>query len=55
MNWTLQHRGGLATHSAKTQEIEYVIFRDKLDTFGINKTDLNPMMVNNTFNIPINY
>ena len=47
--------GGLATNLAKTQEIEDVIFREKLDIFGINETNLNPMIDNNTLNIPLNY
>ena len=40
---------------AKTTEIKDIIFRDKLDLFGINETNLNPMVDTKTLNIPLNY
>ena len=47
--------GGLSTNLAKTTEIKDIIFRDKLDLFGINITNLNPMVDTKTLNIPLNY
>ena len=47
--------GGLATNLAKTSEIENVIFREQLDIFGINETNLNPMIDTNSLKIPLNY
>ena len=47
--------GGLSTNLAKTQEIKDLIFREKLDIFGINETNLNTMIDTKTLNIPLNY
>ena len=47
--------GGLSTNLAKTNEIRDVIFREKLDIFGLNETNLNPMIDTGTLNIPLNY
>ena len=47
--------GGLSANLAKTTEIKDIIFRDKLDLFGINETNLNPMVDTKTLNIPLNY
>ena len=47
--------GGLSTNLAKTQEIQDVIFREKLDIFALNETNLNPMIDTGTLNIPLNY
>ena len=47
--------GGLSTNLAKTQEIKDVIFREKLDIFALNETNLNPMIDTGTLNIPLNY
>ena len=47
--------GGLATNLAKTSEIENVIFREQLDIFGINETNLNPMIDTDSLKIPLNY
>ena len=47
--------GGLSTDLAKTNEIKDLIFREKLDIFGLNETNLNPMIATSTLNIPLNY
>ena len=47
--------GGLSTNLTKTTEIKDIIVRDKLDLFGINETNLNPMVDTKTLNIPLNY
>ena len=47
--------GGLSTNLAKTTEIKNIIFREQLDIFGINETNLNPMIDSDTLNIPLNY
>ena len=47
--------GGLSTNLAKTQEIKDLIFREKLDIFGMNETNLNTMIDTKTLNIPLNY
>ena len=47
--------GGLSTNLAKTQEIQDVIFREKLDIFAMNETNLNPTIDKGTLNIPLNY
>ena len=47
-------KGGLSANLAKTTEIKDIIFRDKLDLFGINETNLNPMVDTKTLNIPLN-
>ena len=47
--------GGLSTNLAKTTEIGNVIFREQLDIFGINETNLNPMVDTDSLNIPLNY
>ena len=47
--------GGLATNLAKTNEIHDVIFREQLDIFGINETNLNSMIHTDSINKPLNY
>ena len=47
--------GGLATNLGKTTEIKNVIFRDQIDIFGINETNLNSTIDTNSINIPFNY
>ena len=47
--------GGLANNLAKSTEIKNVIFREQLDIFGINETNLNPSIDTNSINIPLNY
>ena len=47
--------GGLSTNLAKTTEINNVIFREQLDVFGINETNLNPGIITDSLNIPLNY
>ena len=47
--------GGLATNLAKTKEIHDILFREKLDIFGINETNLNPMIDTKSLNLPLNY
>ena len=47
--------GGLATNLAKTTEISNVIFREQLDIFGLNETNLNSSVDTNSINIPLNY
>ena len=47
--------GGLSGNLAKTTEIKDIIFREKLDIFGINETNLNPTIDTNTINLPLNF
>ena len=47
--------GGLSTNLAKTTEIKNVIFREQLDIFGINETNLNPTIETESLNIPLNF
>ena len=47
--------GGLSTNLAKTSEIKDVIYRENLDIFGINETNLNPMIATDSLNLPLNY
>ena len=47
--------GGLSTNLAKMQEIKDIIFHEELDIFGLNETNLNPMIDTKTLNIPLNY
>ena len=47
--------GGLATNLAKTTEIKDVIHRENLDIFGINETNLNPMIATDSLDLPLNY
>ena len=47
--------GGLATNLAKTAEIKDVIFREKLDLFGLNETNVSETVDNKSLNIPLNY
>ena len=47
--------GGLATNLAKTTEIKNLIFREQLDIFGINETNLNPVIDSGSSNIRLNY
>ena len=47
--------GGLSTNIAKTKEIQDIIFREQLDIFGINETNLSPIINNGSLDIPINY
>ena len=47
--------GGLSTNLAKTTEIKDVIEREKLDIFGLNETNLNPMIDTTSLNLPLNY
>ena len=47
--------GGIATNLAKTTEIKNVIFREQIDIFGLNETNLNSTVDTNSVNIPLNY
>ena len=47
--------GGLSTNLAKTTEIRNVIFKEQIDIFGINETNLNPEIKTDSLNIPLNY
>ena len=47
--------GGLSSNLAKTTEIKNLIFREQLDIFGINETNLNPTIDTDSLNIPLNY
>ena len=47
--------GGLATNLGKTTEIKNLIFREQLDIFGINETNLNHLVDTGSLNIPLNY
>ena len=47
--------GGLSGNLAKTTEIKNVIYRENLDIFGINETNLSPATDTDSLNIPINY
>ena len=47
--------GGLATNLGKTTEIKNLIFREQLDIFGINETNLNQVVDTGSLNIPLNY
>ena len=44
-HWTLQH-----ANLAKTQKIQDIIFREKLDIFVLNEKNLNPMIDTETLN-----
>ena len=47
--------GGLATNLGKTTEIKNVIFREQIDIFGLNETNLNPAIDTGSVDIPLNY
>ena len=47
--------GGLSTNLAKTKEIKDIIYRENFDIFGINETNLNPMIDKKSLNLPLNY
>ena len=47
--------GGLATNLGKTTEVKNLIFREQLDIFGINETNLNQTVDTGSLNIPLNY
>ena len=47
--------GGLSNNLAKTTEIKNLMFREQLDIFGMNETNLNPLIDTNSLNIPLNY
>ena len=47
--------GGLSTNLAKTEEIKDVIYRENLDIFGLNETNLNPSIDTDSLNLPLNY
>ena len=47
--------GGLSTNMAKTREIKDIIFKEKLDIFALNETNLNPMIETETLDIPLNF
>ena len=47
--------GGFANNLAKTTELKNLIFREQFDIFGINETNLNPVIDTNSLNIPLNY
>ena len=47
--------GDIATNLAKTTEIQNVIFREQIDIFGLNETNLNSTVDTNSVNIPLNY
>ena len=47
-------QGGLAGNLGKTIEIQELIFREKIDLFGINEKNLKSTVHNSTLNIPLN-
>ena len=47
--------GGFSTNLAKTIEIKNLIFREQLDIFGINETNLSPTIDTDSLNFPLNY
>ena len=48
-------QGGFSGNLGKTTEIQDVIFREKLDLFGINETNLKSTVHNSTLNIPMSF
>ena len=47
--------GGLATNLGKTTEIKNVIYREQIDIFGLNETNLNSAIDTDSINVPFNY
>ena len=47
--------GGLSSNLGKTIEINDVIFRENIDIFGINETNLKSTVDTDTLNLPQNY
>ena len=47
--------GGLSNNLAKTTEIRNLMFREQIDIFGLNETNLNSTIDTNSLNIPLNY
>ena len=43
---------GFSTNLAKTTDIKNVIFREQLDIFGLNETNLYPTIETDSLNIP---